>query len=268
VSNLEFISEFSKRATEVFNDAERAHAAVDEFELLDPREASIIYRAFGQDSDSVEFTHTKARISALVASGAISSDLAALATLEAPKNPTVPDNEEDYMYSRMALDGALALDSNRLIDTTGKISRMISRGDSKQKIQEAFNKSTLFNSRMDVLNEMGSETSLDMVVTIAEFQELLDALENLLDPAEPVDLIELAKSAVSKYDDNGTVQDMISGGSKSKEIFEALNNSDGWREDFVDFTTRDDVQTPSLSQSASWNTFISVVAAIKDLDDL
>jgi hypothetical protein len=267
VSNLEFISEFSKRATEVFNDAERAHAAVDEFEILDPREASIIYRAFSQDSDSVEFTHTKARIAALVASGAISSDLAALATLEAPKNPTVPDNEEDYMYSRMALISDLSMDSNQMLDPTGKIEHMISRGDSKQKIQDAFNKSTLFNGRMDALNDLGADESMESVVTLAEFQGLLDSLDGLLDPAEPVDLVQIAKDATKKYDDNGSVADLIESGAGSQQILETLNNSDLWQDDFVDFTTRDDVQTATLAQRSRWNKFINTINSIKDLDD-
>lgn len=266
MSNNEFAEEFSRRSAELFSDQDTAQRVLDEFDTLDPREALLVHRALSQSPDSVEFLHTKTRISALVASGAISTDLATLATME---KVTPPDDEEQdikYMYSRLALLEELSDSHNSVIDPTGLIYRMVERGDSKEKVIEALNKSTVYSTRAEAYEE--NKDSEDIAAQVANFQfkSFMEAVDGLLDPAEAPDFGVIAKEMVAKYDEDGLVAAAIDSGAKAEEVFKVLDNSDAWIDAYRDYSTRDDIDTPRIYQLESWGHFKETVKAIKDLD--
>jgi hypothetical protein len=155
VSNLEFAAELAKRSASVLGDESKAQAVLDEFEGLDPREAQIVYRAFTTIPGSVEQTHAQARISALVASGKISKDLASLAAQDeivAEEVPAAGNDQEDYYYSRIGADAELSLPQNVIMDPTGKIGRMIMIGLPKDRILEELSSNVIYQSRLEIAN--------------------------------------------------------------------------------------------------------------------
>lgn len=265
MSNLEFTAELTKRSTTVLGDESKAQAVLEEFEALDPREAQIIYRAFSHTPDSVEYAHTKARISALVASGKISNDLASLATME--QVTPVDETEADYMYSRMAAYAEMSLTENELLDPTGKITHMIERGDSKEKVFQALEQTTLYQSRKELLGAPIDADDFESQLAVFQFNELNDTLNAMLDPEVAPDFAANAKEAIAPYDEDGSIARLIDSGAGSADVFAALDFSDSWVEAYKDYATRDDVQTPRIAQETSWNTFRNVVNTIKDLDD-
>jgi hypothetical protein len=273
VSNNEFAQEFSRRSTELFPDQDVAQRVLDEFDTLDPREALLVHRAFSQESDSIEFLHTKTRISALVASGSMSADLAKLAigefaeeTVEEQPTPVDEQSEEEYLYSRLALMEELSDDYNMVIDPNGVIRRMAERGDSKEKITAALNKNVVFSTRAETYEQTKDSDDLELQIGNFQFKSLMEAIDGLLDPAEAPDFGAIAKNLLTPYDEYGSIAKMIDGGAKSNEVFAALDGSEEWMEDYRDYSTRNDVQSPRFSQLASWGTFLDTVKAIKDLD--
>jgi hypothetical protein len=270
VSNNEFAQEFSRRSIELFSDQDHADRVLDEFETLDPREALLVHRAFSQEPGSVEFLHTKTRISALVASGSISTDLAKLAIGEFATaeqvTPVDDQSNEEYLYSRLELIEELDDEYNMAIDPNGTIKRMVERGDSKEKITAALNSNIVFATRAENYDQTKDSDDVNLQVANFQFKSLMDALNQVMDPAEAPDFGSIAKNLLTKYDEYGSIAKMIDGGAKSNEVFAALDDSEEWMEDYRNYSTRDDIQSPRYAQLSSWGMFLETVKAIKDLD--
>jgi hypothetical protein len=269
VSNLEFASELVKRSISILGDESKAHAVLDEFESLDPREAQIVYRAFSAEPGSVEHIHTKTRINALVASGKISSDLGSLANMEETAAPAATPSEDlDYMYSRMAAYAELSLPHNEILDPIGKIAHMIQRGDSKDRIIQEISKGTLYQSRKELAENPAEGDDFAAQMAAFQFNELNEALNSMLDPAEAPDTIAIAKEAIAPYDEDGSIARLIDSGADAETVLQALDFSENWLEAMDDFNTKDDVENPRLAQEETWNTIRATLNAIKDLNDL
>lgn len=266
--DLNFSEEFSRRSEVLLSTEESRQAVLDEFETLDPREANIIYRSFNYTPGSLEHSHAKVRINALVASGAISEELGSLANME-----SVQGNSVSYESSR--LDFLAALDNQALFnanknpyDPYGNLEHMVDRGDSKADIKAYLEKNLFYQSQLDLAKEGNPDNDIAVDIALFKFKELNDALEALQDPEQAPDFVTAAKAAIAPYDEDGAVAKEIDRGSSSQELLMFLSNYDQWNEDAEDFLTRNDVEMPTIYQEGIWNKFQSVLNAIKDLDSI
>lgn len=269
--DAEFVNEFSRRSN-FFYGENGAEALFEEFDSLDPRESRLIQRMFNYDEDSVEYLHSKARITALVASGSISEKLGKVATfaVEEPK-PVRENNLSSYDLSRLNLAAALDLfnveDGDNLLDPSGELGYRIERGDSKNALRAYLEATTMFTALKESVS-VAETDDFDAKLAAFKYNEFVDALEDLEDLEEPVDFAEIAKENLKDYDEFGNIAKMIDDGSKSTEIFEALEANEKWVEDAEDFLTRDFVDTARYAQTKKWNEFLRTVNSIKDLDTL
>lgn len=266
--DLNFSEEFSRRANALLSNEESRQAVLDEFETLDPREANIIYRSFNYTPGSIEHSHAKVRINALVASGAISNELGSLANME-----NVQENNVSYESSR--LDFLSALDDQGLFnagknpyDPYGNLAHMVDRGDSKADIKAYLEKNLFYQSQVDLAKEGNPDNDIAVDVALFKFKSLNDALEALQDPEQAPDFVTAAKEAIAPYDEDGTVSREIDRGASSQELLMFLSNNDEWNEDAQDFLTRNDVDMPTIYQEQTWGTFQSILNALKDLDSV
>ncbi len=266
--DLNFSEEFSRRANAILSTEETRQAVLDEFETLDPREANIIYRSFSYTPGSVEHSHAKVRINALVASGAVSEELGSLANME-------PMQENNVSYESSRLDFLSALDNQGLFnsgknpyDVYGNLEHMVNRGDSKADIKAYLEKNLFYQSQVDLAEEGNPDGDIAVDIALFKFKSLNDALDALQDPEQAPDFVSDAKKAIAPYDEDGTVSKQIDRGASSQELLMFLSNNDQWNEDAEDFLTRNDVEMPTIYQEQVWGKFQSILNALKDLDSI
>lgn len=271
--DLNFSEEFSRRADILLNNEELKQAVLDEFETLDPREANIIYRTFNYEPGTIEHQHAKVRVDALVASGLISQELGSLANMEPVLEDTNIDDEEKYSSSRtnflFALrNQALFNSDENPYDPFGQLEHMVKRGYSKSEITEYLSKNIFYQSQVELSNEGNPDDDLEIGIALFKFQELTEALDQLLDPEEEPDFIGDAKLSIAPYDPDRYIASEIDKGASSQEVLMMLSNNDDWNSDASDFLTRDDVDMPKESQKMKWRAFQTILNNIKDLDSL
>jgi hypothetical protein len=270
VLDLNFASEFARRADIIYKDEDKFKQVFSEYRDLEPREANIIYQSFNYKPGTPEHLQAKTRISALVASGVVSSDLAYLANLEnIPSEDNIP---ESYMNSRMLLESELSRyeeNGKNPLDLDGKFSHMINRGDFKSRLIRYLNQNTYYQSLQDLLEEKDQlkDTDLEPRIAIFKFEQFLEALNAVEDLPTPPDFAKNAKEAIKKYDTKGSVAKLIDSGAKALEVFNELNKYPDWMSDATDFITRDYVDSPRYAQTEAWGLFLQTINAIKDLDD-
>jgi hypothetical protein len=273
MSNLEFTSKFHQRVSVMYG-PEKAAELIEEFDNLDPREANIFYRVFTASPNSPEHLHALTRVKSLVASGFISGELANLANEDSVAE-AVEGADYEYILSRDALLGAIdeqKVNSDVLknpYDEDGLLSRMVIRGNTKQEILDYINGKTFFQANKE-LAEAGvtEETTLADQQAILRFNDLMDALNNLEDPIEPVDFKAVAKEMVAPYDENGEFAGLIDSGSSSDEILEAMSENEKWSDDLYNYLTRYDVDRSTLGQNQKWAKTEETLYSLKDLDSL
>ncbi len=271
--DAEFTNEFSRRSNYFYGES-GSKALFEELDSLDPRESRLIQRAFAYNKDSVEYLHSKIRISALVASGAISEKLGKVATFEVEEpKVTKEKNLSAYDLSRLNLVAVLDMfvadeGEGNLLDPSGELEYRIERGDSQDQIRELLEGSTVFKAMRDFAQSNPANDDFDSQLVAFKYNELADALDDLKDLEEPVNFAEIAKDRLKDYDEFGNIAKMIDDGAKSPEIFDALDANSKWSEDADDFLTRDFVDSPRYAQYAKWNEFLRTVNSIKDLDTL
>jgi hypothetical protein len=253
---------------------EKANEIIEEFDNLDPREANIFYRAFTANPGTTEHLHAVTRVKSLVASGFVSDELASLAN-EDSVSTAVKNADYDYILSRDALLGAIddqKVNSDVLknpYDEDGLLSRMVIRGNTKQEILDYINGKTFFQANKE-LAEAGvtEETTLADQQAILRFNDLMDALNSLEDPIEPVDFKAIAKEMIAPYDDGGQVAELIDGGSSSDKILEAMSENEKWSDDLYSYITKSDVDRSTLGQRQKWAKTEETLYSLKDLDSL
>jgi hypothetical protein len=273
MSNLEFTSKFHQRVSMMYGE-EKAAELVEEFDNLDPREANIFYRAFIATPSSPEHLHAFTRVKALVASGFISNELASLANEDAV-DIAKQDSEYEYILSREYLLDAISDQkvSNDVLknpyDEDGLLSRMVIRGNTKQEILDYLSGKTFFRANKE-LAEAGitDETTIQEQEAILRFNDLMDALNSLVDPIDPIDYKQTAKDLVAKYDESGEVSQMIDSGTKSDDILEKLSENEKWSDDLYNYVTRYEVNNTTADQRSRWGDTEVVLYALKDLDSL
>jgi len=273
VLDSEFTNEFSRRSNFFYGES-GARDLFEELDSLDPRESRLIQRVVNYPKDSVEYLHSKIRVSALVASGAISERLGKVATFEVEEPKPVRENTlTPYQLSRLNLAAALDLfaadeSGDNLIDPTGELEYRIERGDSQDSIREFLESSTMFNAFREFTESDPANDDFDSQLVAYKYNELADAIDDLKDPEEPLNFAAIAKENLKDYDEFENISKLIDGGAKSAEIFEALEANKKWTDDASDFITRDFVDSPRYLQTKQWNEFLRTVNSIKDLDSL
>lgn len=279
MSNLEFVTSFTNLANEQLG--ESAQSVLDEFDSLDPREAHIVYRAFNSiTADGVEQLHAKTRIRALVASGAISQQLADIATgntaieeepVDVEVSPEAEMGYSSYDLSRTNMLSVLSLfetvdGEGNLIDPDGEIQYRVAKGYPKANIEEFIKTKSYFSGLSEAATSGEDVESVEGQLNAYKFSLLQDALEGLED--SEIDMLGIAKERVAKYDDgSGALASLIDGGASSKEILETLDDNALWKSDAEDFLSRDYVDSPRDYQRVAWDEFLETVNAIKDLDN-
>lgn len=264
--------ELADRTASILKDESLLPQLISEFDNLEPREAELISIALSCEPDTIEHLHAATRISVLVASGAVSSELASVAVPN-PNKKKVPWTRTSYELSRDAFLDVLSDQQfsedilTNPYDADGKLTRMVFRGDSKQQIKDYLEGNSYFQGQRDFTTIAPEDLDLQEQVALMKYLEFTDALENMVDPEEAPDFAAIAKEMVKPYDSNSKISEMIDSGASSVEIFEALSEDPKWIEDSYDYTTSLDVDNPSQEQKDTWNAFASIVYAIKDLDD-
>jgi len=262
--------DLSNRAVVVIEDQAKLPKIIAEFQNLDPREATLVASALKSKAGSMEYLHAKTRLSVLVASGEISSELADAATVK-PESEA-PWSLENYEYSREAFLQVLEQQqySSDLLtnpyDEGGVLSRMIARGDSKQQIEDYLEKNSYFRGQRDLTTIDPEELDLEEQVALFKYLELVQAIEDLADPEEAPDFVANAKKLIAPYDEDSKISNMIDSGSSSDEILTALSENSLWVDRSYDYFTRTDVDSPSRDQKAGWRAFGEILFALKDLD--
>lgn len=225
-------------------------------------------------SNEVSSRHAQARLRVLVASGSLPTEFAAV----------VEDNEEsamnssddlkayvqDYYASRDAfldtLNQQVSLNTGtNLYDADGKITRMVLRGDSRDKIKAQLMKNPVFQSNSELL-ESEPEDVFEGAVKI-RFEEFLSALDDVIDAKQDPDYRETAIELIADYDEGGKIAKLIDEGADSYSVLKALDKVPAWSEDLRDYLTRGDVEISRPDQEDGWSKFSEIVDAIKDLDD-
>ena len=271
--DAEFTNVFSRRSNFFYGESGSKDLFA-ELDSLDPRESRLIQRVVNYPKDSVEYLHSKVRVSALVASGVISEKLGKVATFEVEEPKVVRENTlTPYQLSRLNLAAALDLfvadeSGDNLLDPTGELGYRIERGDSQDSIREFLELSTMFNAFREFTESDPANDDFDSQLVAYKYNQLADALDDLKDPEEPINFAATAKEYLKDYDEFGTIAKLIDDGAKSAEIFEALEPNKKWADDASDFITRDFVDSPRYLQTKKWNEFLRTINSIKDLDSL
>jgi len=262
--------DLSSRAIVVLEDQAKLPYIVTEFQSLDLREALLVSTALKSKTDTMEYLHAKTRLSVLVAAGAISSELADVATSDSPTESS--NSLLDYEFSRDAFLQVLETQqySSDLLknpyDAEGTLSRMVARGDSKQQIKDYLESNSYFRGQRDFTTIAPEDLDLEEQIALFKYLELAQALEDLVDPEQAPDFAANAKNLVAPYDKDSEIAGMIDAGSSSEEVLTALSSNETWVEDSYDYATRLDVDRPSKDQKDKWRSFSSILFAIKDLD--
>lgn len=175
------------------------------------------------------------------------------------------DVREEFIY---ALDGQHSVNTNiNPYDPTGQISRMASRGDSKLKITELLNKNSIFVANKARLADKSSVTDPIELAVLMLFEEFVQALDGLGDPPSPIDVREMAASALeSFYVGSEAPAAMIRAGATSKDVLQSLDDVSSWSEALDDYITRADVEYVQTYQINRWGTLKDVLDIIRDID--
>jgi len=273
VLDSEFNNEFSRRSNFFYGES-GAQELLEELSSLDPRESRLIQKIVNYPKDSVEYLHSKVRVSALVASGVISEKLGKVATFQVEEPKVARENTlTSYQLSRLNLAAALDLfaadeSGDNLIDPTGELAYRIERGDSQDDIREFLELSTMFKAFREFTESDPANDDFDSQLVAYKYNELADALDDLENPEEAVNFASIAKENLKDYDEFGNIAKLIDEGAKSSRIFEELESNEKWADDASDFMTRDFVDSPRYFQTKKWNEFLRTVNSIKDLDGL
>jgi hypothetical protein len=225
-------------------------------------------------SNDVSSKHAQARLRVLVASGSLPAEFAAVAKdkdkADMDTSKESQSLRENYYNSRDAfldsLNQQVSLNTGtNLYDSDKKITRMVLRDDTKEKIKSALMKNSIFKSNMELLNSEPEDVYEG--INKIRFEEFYQALEDMEDPKEEPNYREVAVELLSKYDENGKIAALINKGETSYDILKALDDVPAWSDDLRDYMTRADVEVPRSEQMSQWQDFKSVIEAVMDLDD-
>lgn len=264
------LAEISRRANLLYG-PEVAATIVAEASALDERALEIFSESFSAISETYK-AHASLRLRALAASGAMSSELATVSDQKTVQSADY-ENDLEYLSSREEflndLDMYKTESGRNPLDMDGKLTRMVNRGDSKDKIADHLNKNLYFQSQRELADEIELLGEEDVELRIAAFKakSLLESLENMIDPDKAPDFVAAAKAAIEPYDAEGTIAEIIDNGGVSSDVLYALKDIAKWNDVASDYLTRGDVDYPDSRMLNRWASFKETLNTIKDLDD-
>lgn len=203
---------------------------------------ALIAAAYMQKPGTVEALHAEVRLTALTAGGAIPTQVLNYghAITAGAAIHTAPTNDELYEYyeeSRAAflelLDAQSALTASGTVtfDWKGDLARRVYRGDTRHQILTHLSQSEEFTSNVLLLDEDLSDTDMYTRAGQAQFQVFYDALCELADAPQIIDLRERAAKAVAKYDETGEIAQAIVAGASTNYVLNKLHQLESWNLD-------------------------------------
>ena len=177
---------------------------------------------------------------------------------------------DDYLTSRYDLISLLAdqvsmSTSEPLYDKNGTLSRAILAGISKADIEKFLSKHKIYTTNVELISNTSLVTDPIEKANLLVFKDFYEAVQNVQDPDNAVSFRRTVADRISSYKDSDGALLVIEEGGSPKEIFEALKDSEQWKDHSRDFLSRSYVDLPSREQILKWTDFGETVNYIKDL---
>jgi hypothetical protein len=164
------------------------------------------------------------------------------------------------------LDGQVSVNtSESLYDKDGTLTRAALLGISKSEIEELLSKNKLYITNLELFRDSSSVTNPIEEAKLLDFKDFYESLQKMEDPETPVSLRREISNRISRYKDSDAALFILEEGGTSKEIFDALKESEEWKEESRDYLSKDDVDLPRATQQARWEKFEETINYIKDL---
>jgi hypothetical protein len=203
---------------------------------------ALIAAAYMQKPGSVEALHAEVRLTALTAGGAIPTQVLNYghAITAGAAIHTAPTNDEIYEYyeeSRanfielLEAQSALTASGSTPFDWKGDLIRRVYRGDTRHQILSHLSLNEEFAQNVLLMNEDLSDTDMYTRAGQAQFQVFYDALCELADAPQVIDLRERAAKAISKYDETGEIAQAIVAGASTNYVLSKLHQLESWNLD-------------------------------------
>ena len=203
---------------------------------------ALIAAAYMQKPGSVEALHAEVRLTALTAGGAIPTQVLNYghAITAGAAIHTAPTNDEIYEYyeeSRanfielLEAQSALTASGSTPFDWNGDLIRRVYRGDTRHQILSHLSLNEEFAQNVLLMDEDLSDTDMYTRAGQAQFQVFYDALCELADAPQVIDLRERAAKAISKYDETGEIAQAIIAGASTNYVLDKLHQLESWNMD-------------------------------------
>lgn len=203
---------------------------------------ALIAAAYMQEPGSVEALHAEVRLTALTAGGAIPTQVLNYghAITAGAAIYTAPTNDELYAYyeeSRanflelLEAQSALTASGSAPFDWKGDLARRVYRGDTRHQIISHLSLNEEFAANVEWLNEDLSDADMYTRAGQAQFQVFYDALCELADAPQVIDLRERAAKAIAKYDETGEIAQAITAGASANYVLKQLHQLESWNAD-------------------------------------
>jgi len=203
---------------------------------------ALIAAAYMQKPGSVEALHAEVRLTALTAGGAIPAQVLNYghAITAGAAIHTSPTNDEIYEYyeeSRanfielLEAQSALTASGSTPFDWKGDLIRRVYRGDTRHQILSHLSQNEEFAQNVLLMDEDLSDTDMYTRAGQAQFQVFYDALCELADAPQVIDLRERAAKAISKYDETGEIAQAIIAGASTNHVLDKLHQLESWNLD-------------------------------------
>lgn len=203
---------------------------------------ALIAAAYMQKSGSVEALHAEVRLTALTAGGAIPTQVlnyghaitAGAAVHTAPTNDELYEYYEESRASFVELleaQSALTASGSTPFDWKGDLIRRVYRGDTRHQILSHLSLNEEFVQNVLLMDEDLSDTDMYTRAGQAQFQVFYDALCELADAPQVIDLRERAAKAISKYDETGEIAQAIVAGASTNYVLSKLHQLESWNLD-------------------------------------
>ncbi len=203
---------------------------------------ALIAAAYMQKPGSVEALHAEVRLTALTAGGAIPTQVLNYghAITAGAAIHTAPTNDEIYEYyeeSRanfielLEAQSALTASGSTPFDWKGDLIRRVYRGDTRHQILSHLSLNEEFAQNVLLMDEDLSDTDMYTRAGQAQFQVFYDALCELADAPQVIDLRERAAKAISKYDETGEIAQAIVAGASTNYVLSKLHQLESWNLD-------------------------------------
>ena len=227
----------------------------------------VVAAAFSHEEGSMEALHSEIRLLALTASGVVPVNVfshrsAITASASTPLSPTPSERAASYEFSRSNLlnivkaQRSLTAGGFNLYDSKNKLERMISRGDSRDRIVSYLESDPAYKASFASMNFPITSNNPYAQYAREQFKTFHQAVFSLENSPALVDLRANAADAISKYDESGLVAKAITAGASAKYVLEALESNFNFSSDHEGYLAE-----PTSSE------FSSTLDAIMSLDD-